>query len=41
MKLKNLVAKHAHAFNKATTHRDRKNDYRRKEKHPNRNELVK
>lgn len=31
--MKNPVAKHAHKFNKAATHRDRKNDYRRKAKH--------
>ena len=29
----NLVAKHAREFNKAATHRDRKNDYKRKSKH--------
>ncbi len=32
----NLVAKHARKFNKAVVHRDRKNDYRRKTKHKNR-----
>ena len=35
--LNNLVAKHAHNFNKAATHRDRKNDYSRKTKHKNQN----
>ena len=29
----NLVAKHSRTFNKAATHRDRKNDYQRKSKH--------
>jgi len=29
----NMVAKHAHKFNKAATHRDKKNDYSRKTKH--------
>lgn len=29
----NLVAKHAREFNKAQVHRDRKNDYKRNEKH--------
>ena len=29
----NLVAKNAREFNKAATHRDRKNDYKRKPKH--------
>lgn len=29
----NLVAKHAREFNKSQVHRDRKNDYRRNEKH--------
>lgn len=32
MKSRNYVAKHAHSFNKATVHRDRKNDYTRKGK---------
>lgn len=32
----NMVAKHAHKFNKAATHRDKKNDYSRKTKHKNR-----
>jgi hypothetical protein len=32
-KINNLVAKNAHAFNKATVMRDRKNDYKRKPKH--------
>jgi hypothetical protein len=36
MKLNNLVAKHARTFNRAATHRDRKNDFRRKAKHPKR-----
>lgn len=31
--MNNPVAKNAHKFNKAATHRDRKNDYTRKEKH--------
>lgn len=30
------VAKNANDFNKSATHRDRKNDYRRKPKHVNR-----
>ena len=34
--MSNLVAKHASKFNKAATHRDRKNDYSRKTKHKNR-----
>ena len=34
--MSNLVAKHARKFNKAATHRDRKNDYSRKTKHKNR-----
>jgi hypothetical protein len=29
----NPVAKNAYKFNTAATHRDRKNDYKRKEKH--------
>ncbi len=29
----NPVAKHAHAYNKATVQRDRKNNYTRKQKH--------
>ena len=37
MKAQNLVAKHARTFNKSTVQRDRKNDYKRKEKHNNRN----
>lgn len=32
MKVKNPVAKNAGAYNKASTHRDRKNDYSRKGK---------
>lgn len=32
----NLVAKHARTFNKAQTHRDKKNDYKRNEKHKGR-----
>lgn len=32
---RNFVAKHAHKFNKAQRHRDRKNDYSRKTKHKN------
>lgn len=31
--MNNLVAKHAHEFNKAVTHRDIKNNYSRKIKH--------
>jgi hypothetical protein len=31
--MNNPVAKHANKFNKAATHRDRKNDYKRKAKH--------
>ena len=31
--MNNPVAKHAHKFNKCATHRDRKNDYKRKVKH--------
>lgn len=31
--MNNPVAKHNNKFNKPATHRDRKNDYRRKEKH--------
>jgi hypothetical protein len=31
--MNNPVAKHANKFNKAATHRDRKNDYKRKQKH--------
>lgn len=31
--MNNPVAKHANQFNKAATHRDRKNDYKRKAKH--------
>lgn len=31
-KIRNFVAKNAH-LNKAATHRDRKNDYKRKPKH--------
>ena len=34
----NPVAKHAHKFNKAATHKDRKNDYQRKPKHRTRGE---
>jgi hypothetical protein len=37
MKINNLVAKHARQFNKAAVHADRKNDYKRKAKHRNRN----
>ena len=33
---RNLVAKHARTFNKAQTHRDKKNDYKRNEKHKGR-----
>ena len=33
MKSRNLVAKHARKFNKSAVHRDKKNDYSRKEKH--------
>lgn len=33
-KRNNPVAKHAGTFNKAAVHADRKNDYRRKPKHP-------
>lgn len=36
--IQNPVAKHAHKFNKAATHKDRKNDYNRKPKHRNRGE---
>lgn len=36
MKANNLVAKHARKFNKAAVHADRKNDYKRKPKHRNR-----
>lgn len=36
--MNNPVAKHAHKFNKCATHRDRKNDYKRKPKHRNRQE---
>ena len=32
-KINNLVAKHARKFNKAVVMRDRKNDYKRKDKH--------
>lgn len=32
--MNNPVAKHARKFNKAVVMRDRKNDYRRKAKHP-------
>lgn len=32
----NPVAKYANRFNKAATHRDRKNDYKRRPKHRNR-----
>jgi hypothetical protein len=35
MKARNFVAKNAGQFNKAQTHRDRKNDYTRKTKHRN------
>lgn len=38
MKINNLVAKHARKVCKAAIHRDRKNDYRRKEKHAKRAE---
>lgn len=31
--MNNLVAKHARQFNKATVQRDKKNDYKRKQKH--------
>lgn len=31
--INNLVAKHAHKFNKSAVHRDKKNDYKRKDKH--------
>ena len=31
-KSRNYIAKHANAFNRAATHRDRKNDYTRKGK---------
>jgi len=34
--LNNPVAKHANKFNKCAVHRDRKNDYKRKPKHKNR-----
>ena len=34
----NPVAKYANQFNKAATHKDRKNDYQRKPKHRNRGE---
>lgn len=30
----NFVAKYANRFNRADRHRDRKNDYKRKPKHP-------
>lgn len=33
--MNNPVAKHAHKFNKSARHKDRKNDYQRKAKHPN------
>lgn len=36
--INNLVAKHSPEFTKSATHRDRKNDYRRKAKHTNREE---
>ena len=35
-KERNFVAKYMNEFNQAQTHRDRKNDYRRNEKHRNR-----
>lgn len=31
--INNFVAKHAKSFCKATTHRDKKNDYKRNDKH--------
>ena len=34
-KERNFVAKYMNEFNHAQTHRDRKNDYRRNEKHRN------
>lgn len=36
MKVKNLVAKYARQFNKATVQRDRKNTYQRRPKHQSR-----
>ena len=36
--MNNPVAKHSNKFNKPQTHRDRKNDYKRKSKHSNRRE---
>lgn len=36
MKLRNPVAKHSKTFNKSAVHRDRKNDFCRKAKHPKR-----
>lgn len=36
--MKNPVAKYNNRFNKPATHRDRKNDYKRKPKHPKRSE---
>ena len=35
-KINNPVAKHSGKFNKPVVHRDRKNDYRRREKHSKR-----
>jgi hypothetical protein len=35
-KINNLVAKHAHEFNKAVVMRDKKKDYKRKSKHAKR-----
>ena len=34
--MNNPVAKYAHKFNKAARYRDRKNDYKRNDKHRNR-----
>lgn len=34
MKSRNMVAKFANKFNKAKVYRDKKKDYKRKEKHP-------
>lgn len=34
--MNNPVAKHSNKFNRPATHKDRKNDYQRKPKHPGR-----
>lgn len=37
---RNPVSKHMHRYNKAAAFRDRKNDYKRKPKHPKQEQTV-